>query len=75
MASKQSASVTTKGVRKLKPKDAKKNETPHVVKEDVFDDGEHLEFSQWVAANEQILDAVETEEMIVYLRKKNMHCE
>ena len=75
MASKQSASVTTKGVRKLKPKDAKKNETPQVVKEDVFDDGEHLEFSQWVAANEQILDAVETEEMIVYLRKKNMHCE
>ena len=75
MASKQSAMVTTKGVRKLKPKDAKKNETPQVVKKDVFDDGEHLKFSQWVAANEQILDAVETEEMIVYLRKKNMHCE
>ena len=75
MASKQSVSVTTKGVRKLKPKDAKKNETPQVVKEDVFDDGEHLKFSQWVAANEQILDAVETEEMIVYLRKKNMHCD
>ena len=75
MASKQSAMVTTKGVRKLKPKDAKKNETPQVIKEDVFDDEEHLKFSQWVAANEQILDAVETEEMIVYLRKKNMHCE
>ena len=75
MASKQSVSVTTKGVRKLKPRDAKKNETPKVVKEDVFDDGEHLKFSQWVAANEQILDAVETEEMIVYLRKKNMHCD
>ena len=74
MASKQSVSVTTKGVRKLKPKDAKKNETPQVVTEDVFDDGEHLRFSEWVAANVQILDVLETEERIVYLKKKKIDC-
>ena len=68
MDSKKSVSSSTKTDQKRKG--VKKN--PWKAKDDeVFDKTEHMEFSNWVVANEEVLDSLEKGKMAANLEKKN----